>query len=516
MGLLSERRRAMGGKALLYDAEVEYVESSQVSGPISIKTNYIPQGKNVDLYFDFMRTSNKGSTQALFIGAYGGSANSYMMQFGSSNQPKLTWGSASSLYTPLNINLNEKYHLEAHRNEGTYSINDVEGTLGTYLPVNGLETFSINSNDIAGYYRIYSLKVIQDGITALDLIPVRKGNIGYLYDKVSNQLLPNVGVGEFTFGSDIDPDADKFVVKGKFTDDSTESDWVLRINERAVNISSYVNPYTKEFIYESLTKPTSLWGMFQNTLIEYVYSIKGTENVTRFNSMFSDTKNLKSMNLESLSTHKGIFFGGMFQNCKAPYINVDSLYTKDATSFDNMFRQIAADSLDLSSLENDNVSSMTYMFYSSPNLTTIIFGNRFSCKSCKSFEGMLSQSAKLEHLDISMFDTSNATNFSWVFSGDTSLRELKVNWDFRNLTTIASVFANCKSLTTITGSISNLKISISLKDCPLTNESAMLFINGLADVDEPQTITFSKTTYNTLTEDQIKIATDKNWIVASA
>ena len=35
-----------------------------------------------------------------------------------------------------------------------------------------------------------------------DFIPIRKGNIGYMYDRVSRQLLGNQGTGDFVIGPD--------------------------------------------------------------------------------------------------------------------------------------------------------------------------------------------------------------------------------------------------------------------------------------------------------------------------
>ena len=36
----------------------------------------------------------------------------------------------------------------------------------------------------------------------VDLIPVRVGQVGYMYDKVSGQLFGNVGTGDFGLGPD--------------------------------------------------------------------------------------------------------------------------------------------------------------------------------------------------------------------------------------------------------------------------------------------------------------------------
>lgn len=44
---------------------------------------------------------------------------------------------------------------------------------------------------------------ITDGTTTLDLIPVRVGTVGYMYDKLSGRLLGNDGSGTFILGKDI-------------------------------------------------------------------------------------------------------------------------------------------------------------------------------------------------------------------------------------------------------------------------------------------------------------------------
>lgn len=51
--------------------------------------------------------------------------------------------------------------------------------------------------------------MIWDGdILVLDLIPVRKGNVGYMYDRVSGQLFGNQGTGEFVLGKDVGGDVE--------------------------------------------------------------------------------------------------------------------------------------------------------------------------------------------------------------------------------------------------------------------------------------------------------------------
>jgi hypothetical protein len=53
-----------------------------------------------------------------------------------------------------------------------------------------------------GGVRIHHFVISRNGATLRDVIPVRKGTTGYLYDKVSKQLFGNAGTGAFTIGQD--------------------------------------------------------------------------------------------------------------------------------------------------------------------------------------------------------------------------------------------------------------------------------------------------------------------------
>ena len=48
------------------------------------------------------------------------------------------------------------------------------------------------------YFRVYKSDVL-----VLDLTPVRKAGVGYMYDRVSGLLLGNVGTGAFVYGTDV-------------------------------------------------------------------------------------------------------------------------------------------------------------------------------------------------------------------------------------------------------------------------------------------------------------------------
>lgn len=51
--------------------------------------------------------------------------------------------------------------------------------------------------------RLFSLQIYEDDVLVRDYIPVRIGNVGYMYDLVSKKLLGNSGTGEFILGPDL-------------------------------------------------------------------------------------------------------------------------------------------------------------------------------------------------------------------------------------------------------------------------------------------------------------------------
>ena len=60
-----------------------------------------------------------------------------------------------------------------------------------------------NTTDFRLRGKFYGSSIMQQGSYIIDMIPVRRGTIGYLYDKVSKQLFANDGTDVFVLGPDI-------------------------------------------------------------------------------------------------------------------------------------------------------------------------------------------------------------------------------------------------------------------------------------------------------------------------
>ena len=87
--------------------------------------------------------------------------------------------------------------------------------------------------------------------------------------------------------------------------------------------------------------------------------------------------------------------------------------------------------------------------------------------------------------------------------------------DFSEATSLANFAVSANALTTITGIFMGIRASLDMSYSPLTHDSVMVIINGLDTVSSAN-LKLSTTTYNSLSEDEIAIATDKGWNVATS
>ena len=230
------------------------------------------------------------------------------------------------------------------------------------------------------------------------------------------------------------------------------------------------------------------------TIIPYnsdkTFSYKITDEITTCNSMFNPS-HLSKIDVSRLDTSNVSEMRYMFAYSNTEEINLTNFDTSSATYMTEMFSNCnKLISLDVSSFDTSNVTNMKNMF-----------------ASC----------GKLTELDLSNFDTSKVNNLDQMFSYCANLEKITFGvFDINNCSTSQYIlFYGCNSLTTLEGEIRGIKFDFNLRHSPLTNDSAMVIIRGLNSINNKKTLTFSQTTFDTLTDEQIAIATSKGWTVAA-
>lgn len=189
----------------LYDAEVEYLESS---GTQWIDTGIMPDNTYT---FDCKVAKTRNTYNCVFWGTRNsGNTHSENNQcYLNSND---TRGSSDrirsiNLYSTDSNALSNWFSNIIPSIDTMYELTDmtVVPTMNSMIYPITLFAFNIigDINTRLGKCRIGYWKCYSNGQIVCDFIPVRKGNIGYMYDKVSEKLFANKGTGNFSLGSDV-------------------------------------------------------------------------------------------------------------------------------------------------------------------------------------------------------------------------------------------------------------------------------------------------------------------------
>ena len=213
--LINLRNALMAGKRLPYDAEVEYLGGGSVDGGIAfVDTGYMPNSSTR------IEATAAMLTGSAFSGRYGNGAR---LTFGSGNNQLYSaqgghyfFGSFTTgrYYSFVNDIQNRTVSVDGATPTSTSAVaNWYSQSYPFYLfvsnvaPTSGsivIAGHSIDPSSVGGM-RIASCRIYDNNILVRDFIPVRKGTVGYLYDRVSGKLFGNAGTGDFVLGQDVVP-----------------------------------------------------------------------------------------------------------------------------------------------------------------------------------------------------------------------------------------------------------------------------------------------------------------------
>ena len=251
-----------------------------------------------------------------------------------------------------------------------------------------------------------------------------------------------------------------------------------------------------------------------NKLEEINLTNVDTSNVTNMYRMFYDCSILTSIDVSNFDTSKVRNMRQMFQNCNnLASLDLSNFNTSNVTNMCIMFYNCDnLTSLDVSNFNTSNVTDMNSMFQNCNNLTSLDVSN-FNTSNVTDMNNMFNDCSNLKSLDVSNFDTSKVTKMYRMFEDNRALADLYLNFDVSSVQDFYNIFLHSDNLKNVVGKFEGAKYDLDLSYCPLTADSAMVFINGLATVTEKRRLSLSATTYDSLTPEQIAIATAKGWTV---
>ena len=368
-------------------------------------------------------------------------------------------------------------------------------------------------------------------------------------------VVPPKPTGVYTVRGTVNPFAGEqsiqLCVNGKQEQFNVNSDNTFEhtfVNVPVTNMGYFTQPCrdklrTLDLSEFDTSQVTSMTEAFYqcNKLEEINLTNVNTSNVTSMNYMFFNCSGLTSLDVSNFDTSNVTDMSRMFCICSGlTSLDVSNFDTSNVTDIINMFSNCSGlTSLDVSNFDTSNVTNMDSMFSNCKGLTSLDVSN-FDTSNVTNMDSMFSNCKGLTSLDVSNFDTSNVTNMGYMFdqcirltsidlSGSETtkltsiksmfrecyeLKDLYINFDLKLISEYQiEIFISCRSLTNVVGKFNNYKHNLDLSFSPLTEASAMVFINGLATVTEKRRLSLSATTYDSLTPEQIAIATAKGWTV---
>ncbi len=275
-----------------------------------------------------------------------------------------------------------------------------------------------------------------------------------------------------------------------------------------------------------------------------------TSNVTNMSAMFSGCKALPYLDVTNFDTSNVTNMSEMFSGCQTlPSIDVTNFDTSNVTNMSEMFRECSSlADLDVKGFDTGSVTDMRMIFYGCKNLSVIDVSN-FDTGNVRYLDYMFCDCSNVESLEVSGFDTKNVTSMNAFFKGCSKISVIDIsNYNLLKCDRAYNMFADCVNLDTIymcNIDFANMKGDDAFKindewwldntpklrsiigpvyniccpelkiHSPLSNESAMVFINGLKQQSSNSVIYFVYATFASLNSNQIAIANEKGWTVRS-
>lgn len=364
-------------------------------------------------------------------------------------------------------------------------------------------------------------------------------------NRFKGQCEPNEGLGcrinniIYDFSDKVDPETGKFDFEydGEEIKDFSLSNFSGAGIGGAYLVSIESLPDTSKII--------SANHMFaDNAILEEVdCSCINISNCVDTSYMFSSCNALHSLDISTLDMSKVYDMSQMFSGCiEVPELDFSNINLSNIRNMNGAFNSCyGLTSIKLSHLANvanmssafqectlleyaelsipsTNLVDMSGLFHSCSSLKDVKFSSPTSSKiKVNGVNGMFNSCGTLKALNLP-FDTKNVTNMSYMFYGCTGLHNLSLNFDMNNVVTASDMFSGCADLTDINGKITNIKIGLDLSTTSLSRSSALVFINGLSEEEKPgmlKVIKFPQSTYNTLVEGDITLASSKGWTIVA-
>ena len=242
-------------------------------------------------------------------------------------------------------------------------------------------------------------------------------------------------------------------MRAKITTIELEGDLYLQgdISQMFASFPALTAIHFNDHIFDT-SKIYSMFGLFKDdtSLIKVDLSGLQTQNLTNFSRVFQTDTSLTEVKLPTY-TDQVRDFSALFAGCSSltTISGIDSWTGSNATNVASMFDGDAKlEKLDLTKFNPSKATDFSYMFYHCTALSSVGDLSKWTGSNATNVSSMFDGDEALTSLDLTNFNPSGATSFFGMFSGCsklTSVGDLS-QWTGSNATTVAYMFDQDSSL----------------------------------------------------------------------
>ena len=245
-------------------------------------------------------------------------------------------------------------------------------------------------------------------------------------------------------------------MRAKITTIELEGDLYLQgdISQMFASFPALTAIHFNDHIFDT-SKIYSMFGLFKDdtSLIKVDLSGLQTQNLTNFSRVFQTDTSLTEVKLPTY-TDQVRDFSALFASCSSltTISGIDSWTGSNATNVASMFDGDAKlEKLDLTKFNPSKATDFSYMFYHCTALSSVGDLSKWTGSNATNVSSMFDGDEALTSLDLTNFNPSGATSFLGMFSGCsklTSVGDLN-KWTGSNATNVAYMFNGDEALTSL-------------------------------------------------------------------
>ena len=245
-------------------------------------------------------------------------------------------------------------------------------------------------------------------------------------------------------------------MRAKITTIELEGDLYLQgdISQMFASFPALTAIHFNDHIFDT-SKIYSMFGLFKDdtSLIKVDLSCLQTQNLTNFSRVFQTDTSLTEVKLPTY-TDQVRDFSALFASCSSltTISGIDSWTGSNATNVANMFDGDAKlEKLDLTKFNPSKATDFSYMFYHCTALSSVGDLSKWTGSNATNVSSMFDGDEALTSLDLTNFNPSGATSFFGMFSGCsklTSVGDLN-KWTGSNAMDVSYMFNGDEKLTSL-------------------------------------------------------------------